>query len=69
MHKKPQRQQSYDRYFREILEDIEVATDFLKTFMNSKAQADIDWSTIEFYDTALFGENNKALYADAIFRA
>ncbi len=62
-------QQSHDRYFRDILEDTEIAREFLQAFMNSRAQEGIDWSTLEVYDTALFGENNKALYADVIYRA
>ena len=52
-----------------MLEDIELARDFLSSFMNPKVQKDIDWSTLEVYDTALFGENNKALYADVIYKA
>ena len=66
--RKSKRQQSHDRFFRQMLEDPAVARDFLKTFMNPRAQADIDWNVLEVYDTAVFGENNKALYTDVVYR-
>ena len=58
--------QPHDRYFRDLMEDIDVAKSFLRAYVNPKVQVQIDWSTLELYDTSLVGANNKQLYADVV---
>ena len=63
------RDQPHDRYFRDLMEDINIARSFLRTYMNPKVQAQIDWSTLELYDSSLIGDNNKQMYADVVYKA
>ena len=62
------RDQPHDRYFRDLMEDIDVAKSFLRAYTNAKVQEQINWNTLELYDTSLVGANNKQLYADVVVR-
>ena len=44
-----QRDQPHDRYFRDLMEDINIARSFLRAYMNPKVQAQIDWNTLDFH--------------------
>jgi len=62
------RDHPHDRYFRDLMEDIHVAKSFLKAYANAKVQEQINWHTLELYDTSLVGANNKQLYADVVYK-
>lgn len=51
------------------MEDIDFAKKFFQTpHINTEVQQEMDWDTLELWDTALVGENNKQIYADVIYR-
>ena len=64
-----QRDQPHDRYFKDLMEDVLVAKEFLMTYLDQDIQTQIDWDTLTPYDTTLIGGYNKQLYADVIYKA
>ncbi|MEL6539309.1 MAG: Rpn family recombination-promoting nuclease/putative transposase, partial [Bacteroidota bacterium] len=66
--RKQQKNQPHDRFFRGLLMDIDLVRALLKSYMRAKIKALINWATLEFYSTALFGEGSKSLYADTAYR-
>ena len=63
------RDQPHDRYFRYMMEDVDVAKSFCLAYANPKVKAKIVWETFELYDTSLVGPNSQQLYADVVYRA
>ena len=63
------RGQSHDRVFCELLEDVALVTAFLHVLINPNVRDLIDWSTLQVYDTAFFGADYRARFADAVYKA
>ena len=61
--------QPHDRYFKDLLQDTELAKEFLINHLDQDIQKYIDWDTLAPYDASLVGENNKQLYADLVYVA
>ena len=61
--------QPHDRYHKDLMQDIEVASEFFRTYLDQDIREVINWDTLELCDTSLIGENNKQLYADIIYKA
>ena len=67
--KSNKRSQPHDRLFRELLEDTALVTAFLRALINPNVRDLIDWSTLQVYDTAFFGADYRARFADAVYKA
>ena len=63
------RDQPHDRYFKDLLEDIDIAKEFLLTYLDQAISKQIDWPTLAPYDVSLIGADNKQRYADVVYRA
>ena len=63
------RDQPHDRYFKDLMQDIEIAQEFLLTYLDVVISEQIDWNTLELYDGSWIGGANKQLYADVERRA
>ena len=64
-----QKHQPHDRYIKALLEDISFARKLFETqHINPEVQQEMDWDTLELWDTNLIGENNKQIVADVIYR-
>ena len=63
------RDQPHDRFYKDLMQDIEVAREFLLNYLDQDIRARIDWDTLALYDTSLIGEANKQLYADVMYAA
>ena len=63
------RDQPHDRYFKDLMQDIEIAQEFLLTYLDKVISEQIDWNTLALYDGSLIGGANKQLYADVVYRA
>ena len=63
------RDQPHDRFYKDLMQDIEVAREFLLNYLDQDIRARIDWDTLALYDTSLIGEANKQLYADVMYTA
>jgi len=66
---KKKRDQPHDRFFRDLMQDINFAKEFLINHLDKYIRAQIDWNTLALYDPAVTGQYNKQLYADLIFTA
>ena len=63
------KKQAHDRYVKALMEHIDFAKKLFKTqHINPAVQQEMDWETLELWDTTLVGENNKQLYADVLYR-
>lgn len=64
-----QKNQPHDRFFKAMFEHIEFAGNFFKTkYFNQQVGQEMDWETLELWDTAMVGENNKQIIADVVYR-
>ena len=51
------------------MENIDFAKKFFQTdHINLEVQEEMDWDTLELWDTALLGEDGKQIYADVLYR-
>ena len=61
--------QPHDRFIKDLMENIDFAKKFFKTdHINLEVQEEMDWDTLELWDTALLGEDGKQIYADVLYR-
>jgi predicted transposase/invertase (TIGR01784 family) len=63
------RNQPHDRFLKDLLQDIEVAKEFLQNHLPLAIQENIDWDSLTLYDISIIGEGNKQLYADLVYKA
>ena len=64
-----EKNQPHDRFIKDLMENIDFAKKLFKTqHINLEVQQEMDWDTLELWDTALVGENNKQIYADVVYR-
>ena len=64
-----QKNQPHDRVVKALMEHVEFAKKLFEAqHINPEVQQEIDWETLELWDTALVGENNKQIVADVIYR-
>lgn len=64
-----QKNQPHDRIVKALMEHVEFAKKLFETqHINPAVQQEIDWETLELWDTNLAGENNKQIIADVIYR-
>jgi len=61
--------QSYDRYFKENLQNVELVKLFLNIHLDQDILEEIAWETLALYDTPLIGNKGKQLSADVLYRA
>ena len=61
--------QPHDRFVKDLMENIDFAKKFFQTdHINLEVQEEMDWDTLELWDTALLGEDGKQIYADVLYR-
>lgn len=64
-----QKNQPHDRIVKALMEHIDFARKLFQTqHINLAVQQEINWETLELWDTTLAGENNKQIVADVIYR-
>ena len=61
--------QAHDRFFKDLMEDVDFARKFLQTYLATKISIQVDWPTLTPYDTTLTGVHNNQLYADVLYKA
>ena len=61
--------QPYDRYVKDLMQDPELVKEFLFIYLDKDIQQAIEWSTLTPYDTSLIGSKGKQLYADVLYKA
>ncbi|MEM7383291.1 MAG: Rpn family recombination-promoting nuclease/putative transposase [Bacteroidota bacterium] len=64
-----QKNQPHDRFIKALMENVDFAKKLFKTqHINPEVAQEMDWDTLELWDTALVGEHNKQIYADVVYR-
>ena len=64
-----QKNQPHDRIVKALMEHAAFAKKLFETqHINPEVQQAMEWATLELWDTALVGENNKQIIADVIYR-
>ena len=58
----------HDKFFKAMMEDRSVATDFLKKFLPASVIGLIDFETFENVGTSYITEDLNELFSDAIFK-
>src|SRR5690348_15210438 len=63
------RDQPHDRYFRDLLQDLDIAKLFFRRHLSKDIQEDLDWDTLTLTDPSVTGVNNKQLRTDLVYKA